>query len=308
MKSSRFATKPERPCILLVPELGSLLRESAGGPAFIRRLLRRRPDRELDESGFHGELVTGRFVPPAALTRRLDCPDDARGCWLRADPVEVSPDLGAVWMRAGAQMDADAEAASKLVELFAEEGLELDFPTADRGYIRLQQAPECRFSPPWALAGESLEHLLPTGRDARRWRRLLNESQVLLHQHRRDRQAGQAPGSLWFWGGGALPERDGTSVRVSAVFGDDLIARALADWLDLEHGPASPDEPARPGMMMIWPFDYREDAATNLARLDAWMRRAWRRLRLARGLKYLEIADESGCWRFTTADAWRVWR
>lgn len=309
MKSSRFATRPDATCIVLVPALESLFRESAGKPALIRRLVSRAAPRQLDAAGFHGELATGRPLAPAALTRRLDHPGDADGCWLRADPIDLSADLGAVWLHPGVALDPESAPARELVALFAEEGLELDFPTAERGYIRLAESVDCRFSPPWELAGESMEHLMPTGADARRWRRLLNESQMMLHQYRAE-SAGpdRPPGSLWFWGSGALPARSAVRARISTIAGDDPIMRGLADWLELEHVPARLDEAPRPGLMMAWPFEHSLDAQTNLGRLDAWIRRAWRRLRLDRRFDALEIADGSRCWRFTTVDAWRVWR
>lgn len=308
MKSLRFATKPDATCIVLVPALDSLLRESADKPALIRRLIRRTAPRRLDPAGFHGELATGRPLPPAALTRRLDRPGDADGDWLRADPVDLSADLGAVWLQPGARLDPESAPARELVELFAEEGLELDFPVPERGYIRLPDSVDCRFQPPWALAGESMEHLLPAGADARRWRRLLNESQMLLHQHRGDAGADRPPGTLWFWGSGGLPDRATVRARVSAMAGADPISRGLADWLGFEALSATGEQSPRPGLMLVWPLDYSLDAATNLGRLDAWIKRAWRRLRLDRRFPFLEIADESRCWRFTTVDAWRVWR
>lgn len=308
MKSSRFATRPDATCIVLVPDLESLFRESAGKPALIRRLTRRAAPRQLDPAGFQGELAIGRPVPPAALTRRLDQPDDADGYWLRADPIDLSADLGAVWLHPGVPLDPDSAPARELVALFAEEGLDLDFPTPERGYIRLAEPVDCHFSPPWALAGESMENLLPTGGDARRWRRLLNETQVMLHQHRAESGPNRPPGSLWFWGGGALPERSGIEPRISTIAGDDPIMLGLADWLELEQMSARFEESPRPGLMMTWAFDYSLDAETNLEQLDAWIRRAWRRLRLDRRFEALEIVDDSRCWRFTTGDAWRMWR
>lgn len=308
MKSSRFATRPDATCIVLVSALDSLIRESADKPALIRRLISHAASRQLDTAGFHGELATGGPVPPAALTRRLDHPGDADGYWLRADPIDLSTDLGAVWLHPGVPLDPDSLPARELVALFAEEGLELDFPNPERGYIRLAEPVDCRFSPPWELAGESMEHLMPAGADARRWRRLLNESQMMLHQHRAGSGPNRPPGSLWFWGDGALSARSAVRARISTIAGNDPIMHGLADWLELEHVPARFDESPRPGLMMIWPFDYSLDAQTNLRRLDAWIRRAWRRLRLDRRFEALEIADDSRCWRFTTADAWRVWR
>ena len=49
-----------------------------------------------------------------------------------------------------------------------------------------------------------MQHFLPTGEDARRWQRLLNEIQVTLHNHPvnavREAAGRRTINSLWFWG------------------------------------------------------------------------------------------------------------
>lgn len=308
MKSSRCATKSDAVCILLVADLSALLAESGARRALIRRLVSHRQPRSLDRSGFHGELATGQPLAPAPLTRWLDRPEDAQGLWMRADPVDLAPDLGAVWLQSGARIDPASGPGRELRDLLADEGLELDFADDRRGYLRLDEAAECDFWPPWSLAGASLEHRLPEGPGAKRWRRLLNETQTLLHQYRSRAEQRDLPGSLWFWGPGKLPEPAPQSVRVDTVLGDDLISRALAGWLGVAGGSPSIEQAPRPGLMMTWPLDYELQAEANLDRLDAWIRRAWRRLGLDRRLRVLEIAEPGRAWTFTTADAWRVWR
>lgn len=67
---------------------------------------------------------------------------------------------------------------------------------------------------PWSLAavpleaalGESIQPLLPTGADARRWRKLLNEIQIAWHHHpvnaAREARGAKAVNGLWLHGGG----------------------------------------------------------------------------------------------------------
>lgn len=309
MKSSRCATPPDA-LVVVVPELEALLREAGSAPRRIERLLATGFRRALDDSRAHGELVTGEPIAPAALTRNLDCPDEARGCWLRADPVDLTPDLTSVWLHAGARMPSETAAASELTEMFDEEGLALDFPVPERGYIRLEREPDCRFSPPWRLAGESMDLVFPKGAEAGYWRRLLNETQVVLHQHRRQAENASVslPGSLWFWGAGSLPDRHRTAVRVARIFADDVVFVALADWLGLECRAASREVDPGAGALIEWVAEHGLSAEENLDRLDAFLKRAWRRLRLDRNMKTLELASLEHAWRFSTLDAWRVWR
>ncbi|RFF31950.1 hypothetical protein DZC52_02870 [Wenzhouxiangella sediminis] len=263
--------------------------------------------RNLDVRSPQAELVTGRPLPAAPLTRRLDRPDDAAGVWLRADPVGLVPDLAAVWLQPERRFGAGAwsEAISDLLE---EEGLALELTASGRGYIALERSPESLFVPPWALAGSSLDHAMPEGDDARRWRRLLNETQVLLQQHRRSADDPAAiPGSLWFWGGGSLPEPEKAVARVQRIVAGDPVLVGLADWLGLPCRAFEEGVEPRPGDLVEWPSRFEASAEANLERLQEFLRVAWRRLRLGR-IGELELSGMETVRRFAPRHAWRIWR
>lgn len=290
-----------------VPQLESLLREAERLPPLIKALTGRSEPRVLDAQSPQAELATGQPLPAAALTRRLERPEDARGTWLRADPVGLVPDLAAVWLQADQAFDHGAW-RNQLVELLAGEGLSLEWGELGRGYIRLEAIPDCRFAPPWTLAGSSLEHCLPEGPDARRWRRLLNETQVVLHQHRqRVDDPGAVPGSLWFWGAGSLPDPASIEPRVCRIMSEDALLVGLADWLGLPCRPFGEDAEACAGSLVEWPSRFEDSADANLERLQDFLRAAWRRLRMGR-IRQLELAGLEGVRRFSVADAWSVWR
>ena len=65
------------------------------------------------------------------------------------------------------------------------------------------------FDSPDEVLGDDLFSHLPEGEGGRRWRALMTEAQVLLHNHSWNQQRaaqGQQPiNSLWFWGGGVMP-------------------------------------------------------------------------------------------------------
>lgn len=307
MRSSRSATTPDKRLVVHVPQLEALLRESEAAPPLIRALVESGRARRLDPASPQGDLVAGRALPAAPLTRRVDRPDDAGGVWMRADPIGLVTDLAAVWLQSDKVFDPGDWCAA-LSELLAEEGLSLDLATGGRGYVRLETIPECSFSPPWTLAGNSLEHCLPEGPDARCWRRLLNETQVLLAQYRRGvDDPSSVPGSLWFWGGGALPDIDPVQARVRRIVAADPVLRGMADWLGLEQLEFDPSFEAGGGDLVEWPARHAEDADANLERLQQFLRPAWRRLRRG-GIRELELAGMATLRRFTTTDAWRVWR
>ncbi len=176
--------------------------------------------------------------PHAALTRVADAGlDDARSAgWLRADPAYIRPDInGARLLATGAPLSMsvqDVEAfLPALRPLFGDAGFLLDAPHPTRWYLRLPretQLPD--FPAPDQVLGEDVFDHMPDGPQARRWRTLLSETQVTLHNHPRNEaraRAGLVPvNSLWFWGGGVLP--DSATSKAMTVFSDDPVLHGLA--------------------------------------------------------------------------------
>ena len=128
----------------------------------------------------------------------------------------------------------DGESAAFIGELapsFQDIGCQLTATAPDRWYVSFPAgtALPTFSSPEQALGADLFEHL-PQGEEGRRWRALLSETQVILHNHpgNVERAAlGKAPvNSLWFWGGGALP--DAITMNVSAVESSDPELQALA--------------------------------------------------------------------------------
>lgn len=183
----------------------------------------------------HFQLVPDHW-PVAALTRQLDAGDAAQSSWLRADPAHVAPDMG------GARMLSHGEALALTVEdaaqllpalrpLFGDAGFALDAPRPSRWYLRLPRESKLpSFATPDEVLGEDLFAHLPEGDLGRRWRALLTETQVILHNHpwnaMRASLGKPAVNSLWFWGAGALP--DFVSARYRQVKGNETLLRALA--------------------------------------------------------------------------------
>lgn len=181
----------------------------------------------------------------ASLTRRADrdgaAGDAADGgehatVWLRADPAHVRPDLnGARLLGIGERLalsQADVDALlPDLQALLDDDGMRLDAPHPARWYLRLPPGfPVPRFSDPDTALGEDLFDHQPRGADARRWRSLLNELQIVLHNHpwNAARTArGLAPvNALWVWGEGVTPTRVTTDLALACS--DDDLVRALA--------------------------------------------------------------------------------
>ena len=211
-------------------------------PATLAKALGR-ADRATLEAGRQAQLARQFQLLPnrwaeAALTRVVDTDEaDARlSGWLRADPAYIRPDInGARLLGIGDALgieQADVEALlPALRPLFGDAGFTLDAPTPSRWYLRLpREAKLPAFaSPDDALGDDVFEHIVD-GPEARRWRVLASEAQVTLHNHPRNAQriaAGKVPiNSLWFWGGGLLP--DSIASGFPTVFSDDVLLHGIA--------------------------------------------------------------------------------
>ncbi|MGB5850699.1 MAG: phosphoglycerate mutase, partial [Rhodanobacter sp.] len=174
-------------------------------------------------------------VPAAAITRQFLAGDAGDALWLSADPAWVEPDMNGVRLLACGRMQLDMETARALAEplrpVFDEAGMSLEISAPDHWHLRLPaDMPVPSFAAPEQALGEDLAQHLPQGAEGRRWRVLLNDIQVQLHQqplNARRRARGMSPvNSLWLWGGGRLPEACRSAL--AGVVSDDLLLRALA--------------------------------------------------------------------------------
>lgn len=264
----------------------------------------------------HFDLLP-RGWPVAALTRSQDANDAASAQWLRADPAWVRPDINGVRLFAcGDGLHLSREDADALLPalrtLFGDAGFPIDAPTPSRWYLRMPAGakPPAFPGPDAALGTDLFDALVGTdgGIDAglRRWRALLNEAQVLLHNHpwnARRAAAGKPPvNSLWFWGGGMLP--DHVSTARTQIASDDVPLRALAANAGLAPLASGPRFAAIAGDAL---FDLRE--ARDLAALDRdWLQPALDALRRGRLRQlHLDFADGTG-YRLLPAQRWRFWR
>lgn len=235
-----------------MPRLTLLLpatRRLAGAPlpAALARTLGR-ADRAAGDPGEQAQLARHfRLLPDrwsqAALTRAADAgiEDALAHAWLRADPAWIRPDInGARLLAIGNTLGIDQADVDALLPalrpLFGDAGILLDAPHPARWYLRLPR--EARLpafvAPEDALGEDVFDHNgFATSRDApeaRRWRVLLSEAQVVLHNHPHNAvraAAGKVPvNALWFWGGGVLP--DSIAGAAPTLYSDDPLLRGIA--------------------------------------------------------------------------------
>lgn len=284
-------------------------------PAALAKALGR-ADRAAHGAGEQAQL--SRYFRPipnrwsdAALTRVADTDEgDARlSAWLRADPAYIRPDInGARLLGIGAalsidQSDVDAFLPA-LRPLFGDVGVTLDAPTPSRWYLRLPREAKLPafVSPDDALGDDVFEHI-PDGPEARRWRVLSSEAQVLLHNHPRNAEriaAGKPPvNSLWFWGGGVLP--DSIAGDCPTLYSDDVLLHGIARIGRLEAMPLAAC--TNPGIDAAL-IDLR-DARDPRAVVERWLSPAAQSL--ARREIVLDFSDGQ-VFTLRANQRWRFWR
>ena len=193
-------------------------------------------------------------LPVAALTHINDAsPHSAEQYyWLRVDPVTMWADMAQVFMASYGFADLDPlerdEVELCVRQVLQLEGIDLRANHPERWCIALREPLDFSFAPLEDALGADVADSLPDHPEARYWRRILNEIQIALHHCpvnvRRRAQGLQEINSVWFWGGGFLPDpvpgrgpdtvyADGAVSRGLAILGDCRI-RPLAAIADSE--------------------------------------------------------------------------
>ena len=223
------------PLDLVIPDL-------LGAPAEVRMpALERwlaRGERSVLPGGSALEVLARAYgfddhIPVAAITLAGDGHPDVRP-WLRADPVHLELQQGAVALRDAAMLDVTRDEATLLVAelqgLFAADGFEFLAPAPQRWYVRVPPGEVPLTVPLPEALGRNVFGLLPRGTGHVNWPSAITEVQMLFSTHavnaRRETRGQPAINSVWFWGEGRLP---GTvPAPYAAVHADDPFARGLA--------------------------------------------------------------------------------
>src|SRR5213083_3772553 len=152
---------------------------------------------------------------------------------MRADPVHLQVGRDSLGLADSASFEVSRSESEALVEAlnrhFGQTMLFHPLQPA-RWYVRLQKTPDMQTTPAAAARGAGIDDKLPSGTDAMRFHALMNEAQMLLHEHpvnaEREARGEPALNSIWFWGGGVI---DAVNARpFSAMMADDPLARGLA--------------------------------------------------------------------------------
>jgi hypothetical protein len=260
-------------------------------------------------------LAAAPELPVGALGLLGDGGEPGAQIWLRADPVHLQADQASLVLRAAHHLDiSQAEASALAAALdrhFKPDGLRFLPLRADRWYVSVPAALDVHTRSARAADGRDIDPLLPTGPDAMRLHRWVNEAQMVLHDdpvnQAREARSALPVNSVWLWGAGTLPlveRRDCT-----AGWGDDPVLRGLCLRAGIPVGPVRDGadwlERAGPGEHLIVP-----DCALDALERD-WFEPllgALRR-RALDGISLVSLQDRrAGRFDLRANDLWKFWR
>lgn len=240
----------------------------AAAETLVARGRRKRHDAISPEAWLFGrfQVEKQRDWPVAPYALLGDGGSPGTHYWLRADPVHLragSEGLALVDIAPSAIARDEADALAETLSRHFGATLLLQPLQSSRWYLRLQPPMEVETTPPAAALDGPVAAHFARGRDALRLHALMNEAQMVMHEHpvNAAREArGEAPlNSLWPWGGGAIGAATGAAAArpFSVVIADDPLARglALAAGIPVRPLPASAESlcgvPAQKGVALV---------------------------------------------------------
>ena len=267
------------PGLLDMPE-NALASIDAGAPA-LSRLIASSARPQIEDDGLLVEACRACRIerqqdwPVAPRLARAAGLDPASAYWLCAQPVTLVPSADDVRLSAVVDDLSPADAQELVAALnahFSGDGIEFMTARGARWFIRAGSVQRLSTRPPEAALGAPLFAFLPRGDDGPRWRRFMNESQMILFEHavnlRRMREARSPANSIWPWGGGTDQPRPTVPAR---IFANEPCIGELASGSGIEVSalPGGFEALAEMRHAIVWlDGSAGSDAVGALARLD----------------------------------------
>ncbi|SDY72088.1 hypothetical protein [Nitrosomonas sp. Nm33] len=203
--------------------------------------------------------------PIAPIMLQLDGTDekpDQNEYWLRADPVHLRIQNNHMLL-ADSQvfsisLKESIQFADTLNQYFSKSGIVFLPLHPDRWYVRIAKIPCLQTRLLSEMIGKNINNLLPIGEDSSAWHSIFNEIQMLLHTHplnqEREERGEFAINSIWFWGGGMMPQN--ICSTFNQIWCDHTFTHALAVASGIASNPLPHDatmwqRQAKPGNHLV---------------------------------------------------------
>jgi hypothetical protein len=169
--------------------------------------------------------------------------------WARADPVHLRFGTGRYSLMPGSALEISRDEADALAATLNRQFEGRCFFVAvrpDQWCMGSSSEAALQAAPPLELAAQEIDGSLPSGADSVHWLALLNEIQMVLHDHPvnagREARGASPINSVWFWGAGTLPQK--ASGPWHSATSDDALTAGFAQLAGLRYRalPASGTE------------------------------------------------------------------
>lgn len=185
-------------------------------------------------------LVPAPDYPIAAIAALADGLDVSDAYWLRADPVHLVLQRDCFSLGESVPLLVKAEHAQQMLvslnQHFHQDGLAFLMGNSGAWYLRVAQAPQIQTTLPTVAIGKNIHQFMPRGVASARWLSILNEVQMLLHEHpanlARESIGEVAVNSVWLSGGGVLPLSVNAQSDASLLVADSAFYQGLAKLAD----------------------------------------------------------------------------
>ena len=261
---------------------------------------------------------TGCDLPVAAVTRVADMGVVDREWWVRADPVHLAPSRDGLVLSDDLNLSQDEadRLAAELGESLAVDGWLLKAPRPQRWYLKPPAEPRIATTALSAVVGRDVRAYLPKGPDGKTWHTHLNEIQILLHTSpvnaAREARGLLPANSVWFWGGGRLPQAG--AVRWAQLWSNEPLAQGLARLTGVNSRPVPLNAAQLLGgstvgaQLLVLELSTQTDTDALQALADNWLL-PLRAAVHAGALGSLELISASGpLFQYRKLHRWRFWR
>ncbi|MCH7508131.1 MAG: hypothetical protein IID60_12630 [Proteobacteria bacterium] len=259
-------------------------------------------------------------LPIASLTRAADQGENPgqHQYWLRLDPVTLMVDMARVVMTshgfAGLDEFERSEIEKVVRSVLHEQGIVLHCDHPERWCIALDEPLNFGFTPLEDALGMDLAEVFPEHPDALHWRGIINEIEIALHESSlklRRRQKGQlAINSVWFWGGGFIPDVCERGV-FDTVYSDHPVTRGLAVINDCRLRKQLEVKQVnfhRDGQSILVDWTVRSrDPKQELDSLERFVQQLLGKVRDG-SIELVFYCGKCEGWRYGRCSGWRFWR
>jgi hypothetical protein len=175
-------------------------------------------------------------LPVAAISAAVDGLDIGDNYWLRADPVHFMMQRDCFSLSEPAPLFVNASHAILMIASlnahFSQDGLEFCIGKSGAWYLRADEAAQIITTLPSVAMDKNVHHFMPQGVDSAKWKSILNEVQMLLHDHpvneAREISGELVVNSVWLSGGGVMPAFKALQHDVDLILANDVLSQGLA--------------------------------------------------------------------------------